>query len=714
MSISFDNVAYGPDCLSYTDRAPGFLSSANMGLASGGDVMIDGTRVNNFIGDLGQTCYRELSQVETSWFKLVKCIDMQQLRTSGRVCGLILDENDDGSFKIAVLGNETINQTKIYEANYVFRTGCSPVAKTDDHYDYPEIPTLGNDNPAWLCILDFNVNGYYTVVTDIEEFIPSFRQSSVGSSYAKGTILWTGKYNGNYIFNSQSGTYTLTTNKNDTLVMGCPFSESYALNPPVYGIFDEGEFDLRNILSGDFLNYGLTRYSMLRSLARPAVPIFEPISNVYGLDGPFADLPAQLDPEYVKTALQFMPVNMILTRDEEAAEDYITNGTLPPDAFLYPLDWAHLPKIQTPGEDDPGDTPGEGGKSGIEGHPTVDPNPTITANMLCNNNLYWLQAGQLESFITWFWQEAGDVATLEDLWEKIQGLYNNLGSAIINIRYFPVDPQYIGGVSDSSNIVVGQIVCPMSNVKILNKAKMKQRTLGQFKIDPKYGSFCDYSPYTELQVYLPFHGWMQLDVDIFTGNTLLVKCLYDHISGTIQYKIYVVSGGNEFLVNTCIAKMAVDLPITLQSKGDRDSAIFNNVASAMGNLMGAGASLATKNPIGLIMSTAHGVASGAESAPFKTFGTQGEEGAFFVPNRCAVYMKRPTYNRPNIYPSRVGWPCNKSGTLGSDFTGFTVVYNPTINFQGNTVTEEGTTYTIKPLKEEIDEIYSYLEKGVII
>ena len=225
--------------------------------------MIDGTRVNNFIPDLGQSCYRELTQVETSWFSLNKNIDMQQLRTSGRVCGLILDENDDGSFKIAVLGNETINQSKIYEANYMFRTGCSPVYKTDDHYDYPEIPTLGNDSPAWLCILDYNVNGYSTVVTDIEEFVPEFRQASGGGSYAKGTILWTGKYNG--VYTPQTGSFTLTTNKNDTLLMGCPFSESYVSNPPVYGIFDEGEFDLRNVLSGDFLNYGLTRYSMLLS-----------------------------------------------------------------------------------------------------------------------------------------------------------------------------------------------------------------------------------------------------------------------------------------------------------------------------------------------------------------------------------------------------------------------------------------------------------------
>jgi hypothetical protein len=38
--------------------------------------------------------------------------------------------------------------------------------------------------------------------------------------------------------------------------------------------------------------------------------------------------------------------------------------------------------------------------------------------------------------------------------------------------------------------------------------------------------------------------------------------------------------------------------------------------------------------------------------------------------------------------------------------GYTQVYNPKINF-----TKSGSA---KPLKEEIDEIYEYLEKGVIL
>ena len=251
---------------------------------------------------------------------------------------------------------------------------------------------------------------------------------------------------------------------------------------------------------------------------------------------------------------------------------------------------------------------------------------------------------------------------------------------------------------------------PITGIKKLNKTKLRKRTLGEISIPNKYNAFTDYSPYTSLMLYLPFHGWIDLDIDIFTGNKLQVRCIYDHISGTIQYGVYVISKGSEFLLNTVIAKMAVDIPITLQSKNDRDSAIFNNVTNAFGNLLGAGASAVSGNPIGLVMSTAGVASSGTQSAPLKVNGTVGETGAFFMPNKCAVYIKRPSYNRPKNYGARVGFPSNKGGKL-SEFSGFTTVYNPQITFSGNT---NADNVTIKPLQSEIDEIYTALEKGVIL
>lgn len=409
--------------------------------------------------------------------------------------------------------------------------------------------------------------------------------------------------------------------------------------------------------------------------------------------------------------------NVPITRSLQKALKYVEDGTIPDDAYLYPFDPANPPRNDgTPDpEQDGSDSPDEDGDSGIDGDDMPNPTPVYTPAKMSNNNLYWLQASELERFINWFWTDAGDILDVGDLWGRIQGLYNDLASAVLNVRYFPVNVNYIGGTSAVNSIIVGNIEYQI-NVNKLNKVNPTLVTLGTVSISEKFKSFCDYSPFASLMLYLPFHGWIELDVDLFMTNQLRVKCLYDHIGGTIQYFIYCVDGSKQYLVNSCICKMAVDIPITLQSKNDRDSAIFNNVSSQAGNLIGAGASVASGSPIGLVMAT-QGISNGStSSAPLKVMGTQGETGSFYGFNKCAYYIKRPSYNRPKNYGSQVGYPSNKQGLLGKDTKGvrvygFTQVYNPYIKFSGATNSDGQKVY---PLQREIDEIYDLLEKGVIV
>ena len=667
--------------------------------------------------------------------RYMRTFDFFKFSHNNRVVGLILDENDDGSYKIALLGSDTI-QWGVASDNVEgtmlitrFYTSFFPPREVSQDvyvYDFPAIMTYGVGSDPSIAYGSVEVNPYsgneYSGVVPFDDTFNYKLKFSKPNSYyfTPNVFARTGKYRGQKYNNSGGNNHVieLSNNKNNTMVVGCPVSEmidniqynEYCYMYDTYNsIFDAWEGDLYTLLSNIYTTVSISSHN------KPSVIITEGNrANLFTRADPSAN-PKLAGYEGKTHAYSFTPYNLILTRNESQALAYLNNGTLPSDAFLYPLDWQNLPRTDgTPStqDEDPSVTPpsGEDGDSGIDGTPTRDADPQITSNMLTNNNLYWLQAGQLESFITWFWQNAGEIIELDDLWDRIKGLYNDLASAIINIRYFPVDPYYIGGVSDTTNIVLSSIEMPITGIKKLNKTKLRKRTLGEISIPNKYNAFTDYSPYTSLMLYLPFHGWIDLDIDIFTGNKLQVRCIYDHISGTIQYGVYVISKGKEFLLNTVIAKMAVDIPITLQSKNDRDSAIFNNVTNAFGNLLGAGASAVSGNPIGLVMSTAGVASSGTQSAPLKVNGTVGETGAFFMPNKCAVYIKRPSYNRPKNYGARVGYPSNQGGKL-SEFTGYTTVYNPQITFSGNT---NADNVTIKPLQSEIDEIYTALEKGVIL
>ena len=651
-----------------------------------------------------------------------------------RVIGLILDTNDDGSFEVAILGNETFQemQTVSTHYGYGFTTRSEEVSSSGDVWKSflepafiylssgiaPEINVAG-------VFMQYSSRGHLDDIVSLEttfDYVPEFTGAD---EIMRGALLNTGRRGNDRFFDHGGEVYldlSVTNNKNTTLVIGCAMDTTQV---GTWCPFDELADSTYNFLAGNFYDFFEYNHNFMLSRANSFVFSVKPNqTDIYNPSAP------DVDNVYATHTMQTVPVNLILTKNESFALNYLNNGTLPPDAFLFPMEWDNIPKNLP--ESDTDDNPPEGGDdpdngetnpSGIEGDPTVDGNPQTTTNKLNNNNVYWLQIGELQSFITWFWNDAGAIIDASSLWNRITGLYNDLGQAIVMVRFFPVDPSYIGGTENVNSIIVGMIEKPNTPVKKLLKQNPTKITLGTQAISEKYNSFADYSPYTELQIYLPFHGWQALDIDIFMGNSVRVKAIYDYMSGTVQYLIYVVSGGNEYLVNTAVVKMAVDIPITLQSKNDRDSAIFGNIMNAAGTLIGASASAATKNPIGLTMAMQNVAsigAGGTNSAPIKMMGTQGENGAFFAPNRCAIYMKRPSYNRPKLYKSRVGYPCNRGVYLGSRpsggdssidvATGFTTVYNPTITFKGNSYGGK----RLLPMQSEIEEIYNYLTEGVIL
>ncbi len=713
-------IVTGDTCLNYVNNAIGFISTSTS-LNSSTTLVVGTDTCTSFFDSNGENASQLVYPSYESRLNYIRYIEFIKYNHAERCCGLILGENDDGSYKIAILGSEDIiwglgDIDNIEGATQDIIVNSPTVQLIDDtRYEYPALITYtesGTSNMSVAQIFDsWNGRIFYRDLP--YDYTLDFHKKN-STSVSPRTFVITGKYQGANV-NEGVKRYTLTKNKTNTLILGNPISEminiDYNSHMFLYNtytsIFDDWEGNIFDKMQNIYNEIAL------QSTVKPAYvqaegnhgniyprPSFNKTGEYAGYEG--------------KThAFNFTPFNLILTRSESQAIAYVENGTLPSDAFLYPLDWENLPRTDgtPPGGDDGQNPPSdEDGVSGIDGEPTVDAVPAVTSNQINNNNLYWLQAGQLESFITWFWEHAGEIIELDDLWNRIQGLYQNLASAIINIRYYPVDTQYIGGIESTNNIIIGSVEMPIQGIYKLQKRKLTKRVLGRIDIKHKYNAFTDYSPYTELMLYLPFHGWLSLDIDLFMGNALEVRCVYDYITGTIQYGIYCISKGAEYLVNTAIGKMAVDIPITLQSKTERDNAIFANVTNAIAGLMSAGAGIATGNPIGLVMGTSALSGAQSQSAPIKVYGTQGENGSFFQPNKCAIYIKRPSYNRPKNYDKNVGYPSNTGGVLSS-YSGFTTVYNPRITFSGN-VNADGAT--IKPLQSEIEEIYSLLEKGVIL
>jgi hypothetical protein len=645
---------------------------------------------------------------------------------NNRRIGYIDGVNSDGSFHIYILGNSEINLTKDKGVSTQLHIACrgklydlppsmSHYIQDDlDPFEFQNSGTAPNNMRSAFASL---TSGNYLPVAESFMYVPTW--SNISNNSNALSLLDCCYYRGSRI--AGGGSFNLSRDISDTIELGKPMNGPFFMKSE--GSFYIGDKDIGGDLHG--LGDIITTTIEHGVLGMPAETVFSTHSYTGSLYSVTLDVVNMLQPFEGTCAYHYLPYNLILTYDYNQAREYVENGTLPSDAFLYPFDVDNIPinekGLATPDDSDGSisdDSPNTGGDSG--GEDTDDQNteaPTNTPQALTNNNLYWLTSTQLKNFIEWFWTDATDVTDPQELFEKIQGLYSDLSQAIVSIRYMPIDAEWIGGTTIENSIIVG-LVEKTEQVRTINKtvAPVRDITPNDISISelPDFKGFINFSPYCEISLYLPFYGYLSLDADLLMQNKLRIKATYDILSGTIQYYIFRVSSktGDATMINTVTGKMAVDIPISLQTKNERDSMIFNNVASATANLIGAGASAVAGNPIGMVMSTSAIAGQQSQGAPMRVMGTIGESGAFYDHGYCAIFIKRPATNYPPQYARRVGYPYNGARKLEKTH-GFVQCFNPYVEFTHMTV-NENDIQPPKPTAEEIETIYNALTEGVIL
>lgn len=684
----------GGECLQYIDRMVGFGSHS-----------YSGNTIHDILVNASVHVKREgtSNKIYNTGLYVTNLFRWRH-DTTKRKIGLVLGKSEDGGFEVALLGNEEIANGQYTSGNVgwcdytAVRFACglrqdynqeiiSGDYVRDDMYSvYPTCSTSGS------AVGGQGVPSYYVNINETSQYL-NFDESN---DY---TPVWF-KYNSahpfhdNWRHNGQVTTnqvYNLTTNINTTMVFG-----HRALNVTTYPQFYKDN-PLR-VLCGNFYQWACDEAFALEPFYPPK--IFSELFDTY--DHPFKLYEVDLN-NNSGCNLTSVPYNLILTYDENQAKKYLQDGTLPSDAFLFPLDFENLPTYQSDDSSDEDEDDGQGdldddSRDCDDDTPTV---PPYTPNSLNTNNVYLLTVGEVNQIINWLWNDVGSVQDLDDLVTKIQGLTSDLIQNFLMFRVMPVKPAWIGGAGSSTNFIVGSVE---KAGEYLNLAKGNAPivNIGSYKFGNKFNTFkfLNYSPYSDFKLYLPYHGFVDIDVSVFQGHSLDVKAVYDYMAGTITYMIYC---DNTWLVNTYTAKMAVDLSVSLQTKNDRDSAIFGNVSNAVAGVMSAGASVASGNPIGLIMG-AQALVQQTQSAPFKAMGQVGEMGAFYTPQRCKVLIRRPVPTTPETYNQNVGRQAYYSTTLAKlKGKGYTKCINPRLKF----------TKTI-PLADEEEKINQLLSEGVYL
>ena len=248
---------------------------------------------------------------------------------------------------------------------------------------------------------------------------------------------------------------------------------------------------------------------------------------------------------------------------------------------------------------------------------------------------------------------------------------------IVSIKAFPFSMSGTDGT-----IMIGNVDMGVNGEKLATN--VKRIAVGSIKFNEYYHNFLDFSPFTSAQIFLPYIGFKQVDLNKVLGKTVNVEYIVDLLTGACRARLFV--NGKE-TSKTLIAEydgtMGIDIPLASSDRAQLDTQHLMSVAS--GFVGGA------KNGA---IGAAEGVITGIANALTDNYNSSATGGSPCVSsydtNTVFVIFDRPTISSEseNGFAHTFGLMCNQFWNIGK-LSGYTEISN--IDLSGMMITEQEET-----------------------
>lgn len=299
---------------------------------------------------------------------------------------------------------------------------------------------------------------------------------------------------------------------------------------------------------------------------------------------------------------------------------------------------------------------------------------------------YVLSQEQVVNFSRWLWTD--------DVIGYISKLFtSNPLDSIITFSMLPYTPH----TSTGTNIVIGGKACTDVSDALLIDEQFNTFTFTYNGLsEPIWGNALDFEKGVKIELYVPFVGIVPLDVNSVIYTKLSLKYIVDCFSG--QGIVYLISEKSDStwdgdrkksLLGQWTFNCKSTLPLTR-----------NDISSIISGAIGGITSIATGNLGGAVSATMSARPSVQRSGDVATSTAyMSKRTPYIIYTMTKAIIPRGSYGK-------IGRPQYAIKTLG-DCNGFVQCKNPRISFSGG---DDGQS----PTDEEIKEIYSLLEEGVVI
>lgn len=328
--------------------------------------------------------------------------------------------------------------------------------------------------------------------------------------------------------------------------------------------------------------------------------------------------------------------------------------------------------------------------------PTDKDDPNFVAGAVGTNlvSAFRLSENNVNALATDIWGEGwtGD----------IKNFFNNPIDAIIRLIRLPVEPPSDG----FSYIFLGDYEFRSPGKFVHIQQEWMSVDLGTMEVARYFNNFLDYSPYTAVQLFLPFVGYKEMRADDVVGYRLHIVYQIDVLTGDCLAIIARQDDdGNEVPLYQYQGNCATEVPLGSSSR-NIGGAISAGLG-ALATMAGLGASVPTAGTsaaaaaavVGGITTTAGGVASAAQREQKRSGSISGNLG--YTSNMYPfLVITRSIPDIPGNYNELNGRPSNKEAVLSS--------------LSGYTEVEQVHVENIPCTKDEQDQISTLLKGGVIL
>lgn len=299
---------------------------------------------------------------------------------------------------------------------------------------------------------------------------------------------------------------------------------------------------------------------------------------------------------------------------------------------------------------------------------------------------YAMTTAELQTFGNYLWNG--------DFFDIIQKIASDPLDSIIGLSVFPFDLSTV--VSESAPLKVGNAT--VNDLQTVSKLQTNMKTIscGSINISHYSGNAMDYAPYTKLQIYLPYIGIRDLNINDFMNSIIKVDYTIDILTGSCCAYISTVNDGVNKVLYTFTGKMSADIPISGRN--------YSTLIGAISTLATTGALATTLGgalPIAgaTLLSASKMVANSQPQVEHS--GNFNSHLSLNLLQTPYLIITRPRQSLPKSFNSFKGYPSNITERLGN-LRGYTEVeYVHMDGFPNAT-------------KEEILEIETLLKSGVIL